>query len=482
MRLLVCIIVLFLFASSHLGARDIVHFRLSKPYCLLNFLNTCGGERGTSDGLKVFIDKKDVLKNSAFNKILARYQAIPLDYTYERGQFPSSRRSRYGRTTDMILYTAVQCDNLDQLNEKLIGLLPNVDHLQLMKALNDAMPIYDSLIWRPNHDEFEAQFKVMQGYQSRINALFSQLNHFYKASWPNEIPFTVTLYPVPGGRRTGTAATPHGNALCVGMRIGDKDYDMIAGVILHEMCHELYNEQPANTQTQFEQLFLTNKSAYSKFAYSYIDEGLATACGNGWANEKFSGKPDKGQWYNDKYIDAYGKGLYPLVKKYLDAGKAIDSDFVDKAINVFATLFPKAPSDYDLLFNSINLYMDDGSDEKRKLMTASLYKHFNVSSCNTSYPLLDPVSLNLLENSPATQLIIITENETANLAKLYELFPDLKKVLKEKAAGEFIAEVQEAKGRVVLVVKIKEVAALEKAFLLLRKQQYMEKDAPFHEL
>lgn len=471
----------FLLLSLCAYTQDIVRFKISKPYCLLSFMNTCKGDRNASQGLVNFIHKDGILKDTAFQGILKEYSSIALEYAYTRDQFPEHRlRSRYGRISDLLVIAAVQSDDLRQFRERAIGLLPNTDFQSLFVVLEQAEPYYDRFIWQSSNVPLHSASASLSSYQSRISNLFSRLNHFYRATWTNNLPFWVSLYPVPANG--GTAATPHNNVLCVGVRNGDKDYDGTAGIILHEMCHSLYNEQPATVQQDIERLFLQDTSRYGALAYSYFDEGLATACGNGWARESLNGKPDPHQWYNDRYVNGYGHGLFPLVKQYLEKNKTIDSTFVTEAINIFKGLLPKAPYDYELLMSNISLYTDAESNEERTNIHSALNRHFSVRSYNASSPIISSSSMEQMQSSIATQVIIIQKNAQENLKKLKEQFPELGELLKDKTDDNFIVSFYDQDQRPVIIVKTKTPDELEKAFSRLQKDAFMNSAAPYHPL
>ena len=471
-----------LLAAGNAGAQDIVGFRVSKPYCLLNFLNSCVSSRGASRGLEDFIEKQDVLKEAAFQKLIADYKTIPLEYNYDREQFPRQRmRSRYGSISDLLAIAAVQSEDLKQFRQSSIGFLPVSDHQKLFRILDAAEPYYDRLIWQPQQESLRRQLDTLQTYQARISKLFVRLNHFYNSCWTADMPFVVALYPVPG-RRAGTAATPHINTLCVGVRNGDTDYDGIAGVVLHEMCHSLYNEQASAVQASLDTLFMRDSSRYGRFAYNYFDEGLATACGNGWARESFNGKPDSGEWYHDPYINGYGHGLYPLVKEYLERGSKLDSAFVAQAIQIFARLFPKAPYDYGLLLSNINLYSDANDAQERAAIHAAIGKHFRVASYSSSTPILDPTSLEFLRNTGTTQVVIVHRNHRENLDKLKAIFPSLATVLEGRAEKAFVCSFQDDAGRAVIILHVDGLSDVPDAIKRLDKLKYLEPAQPYHSL
>lgn len=475
-------VTLLLLCSACTHAQDIVSFKISKPYCLLNFMETCKGDPNASHGLVNAIDKAAIKDDTAFKHILEGYCNLTLDYNYPREQFPENRlRSRYGHIFDMIVIAAVQSEDLAQFKEKTVGLLPNSDQRQLFQLLQQAMPYYDKLVWQHQHQALELQLKKLKTYQHSISTLFNQLNHFYHGSWTQDMPFFIAIYPVPG-KRSGTAATPHNNSLCVGIRDGDTDFDGIAGVVLHEMCHSLYNEQAAAVQYYIDSIFIQDTDMYHTLAYSYIDEGLATACGNGWAREILNGSPDKEEWYHDKYVNGYGHALYPIVKTYLANGQELDRTFIRKAIDTFAAVFPDAPYDYDLLLSNINLYSDAEIPAEKTSLTNIIRQYFHVISNSSLSPILDPESINQLKHSKGTQLIIVNKNTAANMEKIRDIFPELKRLLKNHSDEAYTATFYDTQKRPVILINANTEAEVADALKLLDKQKNMSATPQYYTL
>lgn len=477
----VCILLLLLLTAPAGTAQSVVQFRLSKPYCLINFLEACLDKNGTSRTLHAYAQQRGLWKTPAFPALLQAYSNLQLDYTYARDQFPESRtRSRYGNTRDLLMAGAVRADNLAQFNEDVTGLLPNSDQQELLRILNSAEPYYDSLVWRPCMSKIEAQLAAVRRQQPKIDSLFTALRHFYQSAWSGDVPFIVTFYPVPGSSGN-TTATPHANSLCVGVLSDRPDEGGTIGVTLHEMCHTLYNEQPAADQQNLDALFAADTGRYGSFAYTYFDEGLATACGNGWAREAFNGGRDTGQWYDDPYIDAFGHALYPMVKEYMAARKAIDSSFVAEAVRLFSRTFPKAPYDFRLLLNSVHLYSDAADRSERALITGALHRHFRVASYDGATPLADADNLESLRSSPGTQVVVIHKNYKANYAKLARLFPRMTKLTAGRPDEDFTASFPDGK-RVIILIKVADLTKLDNAFRQLAGQAYVDLRTPYHAL
>ena len=405
--------------------QDIITFKISKPYCIFNFLETATNQQGTSSTLNDFI-ASNTKNDTVFKRLCLEFKNIQTDYNYKREEFPENRRQNRS-TKDLIDIALVNSNTLDEFKNKTIGILPNSEQQKLVNVLKQTEKFYDNLLWNNNEQKLSNQKKELELYASKSSEIFNKFQHFYNSSWTTDIPFIVTLYPIPGKRGNSTA-TPHANSLCVGVLTDETRHIERIGVVLHEMCHVLYDEQTKEFQHEIEKWFDNNKSPYKQYAYNFFDEGLATALGNGWAYKNLSGSIDTSEWYNNEYINGFAKELYPLVEDYINNNQQIDKQFIDKSIELFAKKFPNSVSDYGILLNRVSIYSDAETDLERADLMNTIGEKFQLSNVNSSSPILDKTSLELLKNSTQTQLVIISKNHKDNFNALRKMFPILSKI------------------------------------------------------
>lgn len=403
-------------------------FKVSKPYCVFNFMESAIYHHTTSSTLQQYIDGK-LGANKEFAQLCNDFAVIRLDYIYMREEFPANRRQARS-TYDLIDIALVNSKNFDEFRQRIIGVLPNDETQKLLDILFKAESYYDQYIWKENESKINFQLKALEEYADQCSELFQKVKAFYNSGWSETIPFVVALYPIPGYDGS-TTATPHANSLCIGVLSDETDHIGRLGVVLHEMCHVLYDEQPAAFQQKLDGWFAANQSPYKTFAYNFFDEGLATALGNGWGTKTLSGKLDESDWYNNEYINGFGKALFPLVEEYIAAGKSMDKEFVDKAIDLFAATFPKSLTDYAILFNRVSIFYDVETVAEISGMRDQISKYFQLTNSRMSAPILDPISIDVLKNEETTQLIIIDKNHAVTMKELKKIFPQLKKVKPE---------------------------------------------------
>lgn len=422
---LIVIFVLSLSGATFSQNSPTFTYKISKPYCVFNFLQTAIQHPSSSPSLRRIIEQKTE-GDTTFIQLCNRFASIQYNYSYNREEFPERRRqNRY--IYDLIINALVQSDNFGDFRSRIIGILPIGETERLISVLKDAERVYDEMIWNENEAFLTSQLKELEKYAGQCSHMFQKISHFYNSEWSPDIPFVVTLYPIPGVRGA-TTATPHANNLCVGVLTGETDYIGRTGVVLHEMNHVLYDEQSAAFQYELDGYFQQNTSPYSPFAYAFFDEALATALGNGWAYKQLSGELDSTQWYNNEIINGFGKALYPLVEEYLGQGKQMDQLFIDKSIAIFEKTFPSSITNYEVLLNNLFFYINSESYPTIREQINSLGRNFQFSRIQTSSPMTDPISIDLMKTAEGTHLILIDEYQQQTLKTLKTIFPELKNV------------------------------------------------------
>jgi hypothetical protein len=443
-------------------------FRISKPYCIFNFLEASIYNHSTSRTLQEFVDEK-TKGDKEFAQLATDFSRIQLDYQFRRDEFPANRRQTRS-TYDLIDIALVNSSSIAEFRDKIVGILPNSELEKLITIMQSAEIYYDRIIWKDHEAKLNAQRIALEKYTAQCSESFTKINRFYNSCWMKEMPFVVALYPIPGNSGNSTA-TPHSNSLCIGVLTDETDHVGRIGVVLHEMCHVLYDEQPAAFEHQIDKWFEASQSPYKSFAYNFLDEGLATALGNGWASKYLSGELDPNPWYDNEYINGFGKALYPLVSEYIAANRQMDQEFVNKAIDLFGKTFPNSVTDYGILLNRVSIYndADDGSaiDEVRN----GVGKYFQMTSSHFSSPILDPTALEYLKTGDQTQLVIIDRNQEATIKELKKLFPELSKV---KMTTNKIYAFFDEKKRPIIILTATDKANLDALLKEMKTKKYFD--------
>lgn len=447
--------------------KDFFVTKESEVYSLFNFMQTAARMPSTSSTFRAYIDAK-LSKDQDFQKLVKEFKSIDFNIGIVREDYPEGRKNRRSYL-DLIIPNTLRANSLEDFNDRITGVFPISEQVKLYHILKNAQPYFRQFVWNDSQIKINNQVKDLSKYNDESSKFFLKFNQFYKSSWDNQIPFYVTLYPIPGKSGT-TTAVPHGNALCIGSMTDYNDVLGTLGVTLHEMCHILYNEQSIEVQKEIERYFKGNKSKHSKLAYSYFNEAMATALGNGYAYKILNkGNLDNNDWYNEPTINLFAKAIYPLTEKYLDENKSIDKNFIDQVIIQFEKTFPDSIYEYASNFNTLNIYTDqlDGN-----YIFDDFFQYFNANNVGISSPLKDVSQSPKLLTDDSSFIIILDQNQVENLEELKKIFPEIKGV-NYKSTIQNISFI-DSKGRMIVMLFLTKKEDLVSAFEKLEKHKKID--------
>jgi len=447
-------------------------FTTNEVLCVLHFVHTAADGEHSSQSYRAFIDE-NTAGDEAFEDLVAEFKSIDFTEGYRRAGLPK-RRYRARLVMDFMWMHAAASRDLEDFAQRTFGLLPVQDHATLEEVLAKAEPYYKRLVWNPQLANIQRTERFLDAYEDRVSQLFYQVSTFYGTPWPTDIPFTTALCPIP--LESGvTSAVPKVNTLvCSYLSEHDDDYKATLGVAVHEMCHSIYDEQPASLQKQIDDWFMLSKSPYATHAYTYFNEGLATAIGNGWAYEQLNGYLDEEDRYADATINGFAKAIHPLINAYLRERQTIDRPFVEAAIEAFAKTFPDADRDLNVLFNRVGIYSNSENDESLTEYTDELFKRFKVSSSFLRAPLTSPGAKSSMGYPQLTKLIIVDDEPELNWERLGGKFEEIAAVNRPRSKNfSYTFYDQPSKSTVVLFV-VENNAALSELLEVYKLQPLVE--------
>ncbi len=398
-------------------------FSTSEALGVLHFLHAAVGGEHSSQTYRGFIVGATE-GDAAFAKTVSDFGELDLSMSYRRPDLPR-RRYRSRSVMDLLWMQSAVSSSLADFSQRSVGLLPAAEHGRLFQVLAKAQPYYRRLVAEPQRSNSARTERFLDAYAERVGRLFAQVTQFYGTPWPTDIPFVTALVPLPLSSGVATAV-PMGNTLvCSYLAEDPEEYRATLGVAVHEMCHSIYDEQPAAFQTEIDNWFMLSKSPYATHAYSYFNEGLATAIGNGWAYAQLNGRMDDKAWYADEFIDGYAHALFPLVQAYLSERRQIDRAFVNAAIAAFAKTFPDADRDFAVLVSSMGLYADTEDDATLTEYSDAIMQRFKVSSSYLRAPLRNPATQNTMGYPQLTKVVIIDREREQRWTELGSRYADM---------------------------------------------------------
>lgn len=469
MKLILSAIVSLVLACHSYGQSNFIQIETNKTLGLFSFLETSSGQLGTSSSYREYVIQS-YKQDKKFNQLVDSYSNLNLNYSIKRQEFPEKRAS-FTTTKDLLWIAASNSSNIDDFNQRIIGLLPHQTQIKFIELLKNVESYYSNLIWNKEQDNMLRIQNQLDNYKGQISDLYLQISKFYGTSWNTDIPFKIMLYPIPL-ENGNTTAIPKGNALICGfLSHNANDYKSRLGIIIHEMCHILYKEQHPDFQHQMDQWFTNSSSPYASLAYSFINEGLATALGNGWAYKQIHKSLDSKEWYNNKHIDGFAHSLFPLIEQYLNNEKSIDQNFVNESIKLFEQTFPKATEETAILMNSLLLFANTEEEAELNEIANSLHNFLNIRSMWFSTPILSVGSKETFNKREATKLFVIDSDNSNTIIGLQESFPNLKiqtplntiDILKDEKSNSTL-----------IILNIDGLAKLNDAYKLLSTITYLE--------
>ena len=422
-------------------------------------------------------------------ELAAAYRAIR-DAHCGRGYFfegyPRQRREMGFDVRQAFNLQSALARDLADLAGRTAQLLPPVEHRRLLEILRSFGPAYDALIWRPSRAKLERYRRRLAALAHRagVRKMFDRAARFYGSAWPDGLPLTVVLHPVPGARGHTTAYVIAHVAPMEAL-LDEKDLAGRFGVLFHELCHALYESQPARRQAELERWFAADASPYAALAHGLLNEGLATALGNGWAREQATGELDPDPWYSDPQIDGFARALHPLVVDYLARGRSMDRELVTETVARYRARFPDAPRVFDNLLKEVFLATDEqvvGIGEAGR----ALRRRFRVPSMTRSSPLGHADTAKTLGevNSRASAILIFSPAQQAQLERFARRVPAIGAWLPDlrKRRGSWVFSGLDRDQRLWIVIRIRRGQDLERALAALQRAGRVDPKRPFLEL
>ncbi|MBX9724047.1 MAG: hypothetical protein K2X81_21755 [Candidatus Obscuribacterales bacterium] len=337
-------------------------------------------------------------------------------------------KPRFGRVfdiSDSLYDLSARTNSIDDLLSKIEKSISIEQFATIKSAIQHFAPIYHTLIWEPclgdlakQRDEFESNASSVQMSQRLM-----EVQKFMTSHWSNKDPFTIALIPIPASEagKTPTSSHSFGNVQVVQIVQGQK-FDQKSDVVFHELVHALWHSRSARQNRALQKKYLdpgvSGASAMDgAITLHELNEGLATAIGQGWFQSFIVHQPHYGKWCTDVQTDEFAHHLRPLAAYYIDTAMPIDNIFVQNSIINFKLGFPSSHADPNFVFNDIGFYCDsnDGKNEFKKLLydkvprahnvnfhaplnTSSSKRFFNYYSDMTSVFLVSPEQLDSLKS------------------------------------------------------------------------------------
>lgn len=340
---------------------------------------------------------------------------------------------------DALTVLAVNSGSLADFENNLSAFVPYRAISAYLRVKDATYPTFLKLVWTASTKGQEKQLNETTALIKKTGFIkwLGKARSFYKSDYPENLPLKVGLVPIPdySVKKKHTSALNLRDVQVVPYLLSKGLRDSL-DVVFHEFCHALYEGQSSSTMKLIDKLYLGNKSSHSLFVYRYINEALATAWGNGWYKEILDGKLSQKSWYAVGYIDDLAKAYLPLIKQYVSKKRSIDSDFVQKTIEIAKEKFPNADREIHQNFMAIRVLVDHKTLSSK---TAKKYlrKAFRIQSVKTYSPFSEPdLNGSFSRNYKNTIFITATpQNALKLVSKKVTINTTQKKII---ASGSFL--------------------------------------------
>lgn len=364
--------------------------------------------------------QKSRYNNDHHKDIVSKFDQLAIDYSYSFDGFPYGSKIPM-QTRDILKKNLIETTNLNDFKLRSIGIVPSKTLSDLAETIALFTPIYNELIYNPNKEQFERQLVEITRYskEHRIEDFFEMGLLFYNSSWDNSIPFEIAFYPLPNS--PGFTAQAFYNNFISAIQTNLKDYKDLFSVMLHETFHILYDEQSLEVKKDIDRFFKENKSKNSNYSYQILNEALATALGNGYVYEKLDGKTDPNDWYYHEYINLLARKIYPMVTDYIAQKKPMDKNFIDNYISIYDENFPDWINEPENIMAYRYIISENQEDFN------SIRKMFWYRSSEENDTEISEASLDKMQKTPLTKIIIVSKNNNEKLKLIRKQFTELEK-------------------------------------------------------
>jgi hypothetical protein len=482
MRCRAVIVVIFILAFSSYGYSDEgykVQFQISKPYCLLNFMETLRTNGYFGPTLFEYYKKSKFSDDEDVKNIVTQYNKLKIGYSYEFGGYPKYRYMAKGRSTRDLLYIlSAKSKTLNEFEQITIGIIPYHQHQGLFEVFEAIEPIYDELIWSKYLEVAEQRLHELKEYATKINLSdkLKTVSDFFNSSWPGDMPLIYSFSIVPG-EKIRLIPPPQGNVVFSGLLTEKVDNYGYIGRVVHEFTHRAFAEQSLATHQEIDRWLLDSESPGKYLVNLMFNEALGGAIGHK-INEELTGPHEF--TYGQSFMRDFDEAIYPLVVSYMDDGKTIDKDFVDQSLKIFEETFPNALYEYHYLLQTYYLLTD--VEDHRKLPNLIMKNIARPMMYELGAPIMNDENMDKLIAYDFAKLLVITKDNESTLNYLKSKIVELKKFEDLDLGSDFVLSFHDADGKAYIIMNLHSIETFEMALEKLKAQKAIASDSPLMHL
>lgn len=419
MKKIVLIFLLFIGLKSIYAQSIEFEIQFSENYATFEFLRNISENYPDNAFKKVFEGSK--YNTPEHKALIEEFNSINYFYWYEYEQYPYG--NKIGGSTYFILgRNLITSKTLEEFKAKSYGIIPNNDLDKFYKILSKFLPIYREVVYKPSKEKFDKQLSNVRKLISKtdMNRLFQKALTIHQSTWDFNLPFYVTLYPIPDQRTNGFTATAFYNIAIGGIPQGLNDFELLLSVMFHEAFHIVYDEQPLTVKQEIASWFKKNTSHTAQYAQLLFNEAVTTSLAQGYLYEEIKRNPLKKPWYNNPFISEMAEAMYPMVEEYIVAKKPIDEVFIKNYIDLFDTKFKHWIKNFNHL--TMNRFVISESGKSYGTLY-NAHPYANISEYKNE---LNSLTIEEMKSHPVTKIVIVTKDNKTALDLIKNSFVELK--------------------------------------------------------
>lgn len=384
-----CLILIFIALSfSFVQAQFQVRVKLNAIANLTYQLDCVSGSPiSCSDRNFTELWNREFIKSEADREMLADWKRLRETYAQDF-KLTDGEGGEYSVSIfEKLRIAGFQSESVEDYTKKLDLLTAPVDRDSFERIIRHFEPRFKNWWEREavkSGDEFAKQTDLLLR-SPKISVPLKQFYNFYVPVLPENYELTFNLFYTPDFVNEPTNGQQIQNYSIAEFKPGEKPEERV-DVIVHELCHFLYDNLDSEKSEQLKKRFYGLNRATAIPAYNLLNESLATAFGNGLINRsvttplqfaRYSVKPKS--FYNNDAIDRAAKANLVWIEDWLRQGKTInDPQFVETYISNLEKSFGAELENPKLYLSEQFLFVDEkiGSlrrEVRRRLEVFSFY-------------------------------------------------------------------------------------------------------------
>ena len=385
---------------------------------------------------------REFIKSAADREMIADWKRLRETYSQDFKVSDDEGGEYSVSIFEKLRLAGFQSDSVEDYTKRLDLLTAPIDRDSFERIVRNFEPRFNNW-WKreavKTGDEFARQTDALIR-SPKISVPLRQFYNFYEPVLPDNYELTFNLFYTPDFVNEPSNGQQIQNYSIAEFTPGEKPEQRI-DVVVHELCHFLYENAKSENEEQLEKRFYALNRASAIPAYNLLNESLATTFGNGIISRAVTNPAEYARYlnkprsfYNNDGIDRAAKANLAWIDDWLKNGKTInDPQFVEAYVSSLEKAFGDDLTKPKLYLSEQFLFVDAkiGSlrrEVRRKLEVFSFYAsegNWNERGLLDDYK--NNPNLNSIFIVHPDNIRELVKNQIINDAQLAEITDELRK-------------------------------------------------------